>query len=159
MLLHYDHLFMSNSRSILVLANNYSYFYVPCAIVLSACALNCHLKIATVIKEIVTRICLPLDRCRGHGAAVMQGKHFGLATRLRQEAAATPVQCLAHPLNLCLQDTGKKIQVICDGLDLVREIVKLVNFQRHSFSQNQQRKRKLQDQVQFSCVFALLARL
>lgn len=124
---------MSNSRSILVLANNYSYFYVPCAIVLSACALNCHLKIATVIKEIVTRICLPLDRCRGHGAAVMQGKHFGLATRLRQEAAATPVQCLAHPLNLCHQDTGKKIQVICDGLDLVRKIVKLVNFSKTLF--------------------------
>ena len=90
------------------------------------------LSIAAVIKDIVIRMSLPLSLCRGQaydGAAVMQGKCTGVATRLKEEEeAALPVHCLAHSLNLCLQDAGRKIQVIRDGMDVVKEIVKLINF-------------------------------
>ena len=59
----------------------------------------------------------------------MQGVRSGVATRLRaEEPAAIPVHCLAHSLNLCLQDAGRKITLIRDSMDVVKEIVKLVNF-------------------------------
>ncbi len=89
-------------------------------------------SIASAIKDMLIRTCLPLSLCRGQaydGAAAMQGKHSGVATRLRnEEPAALPVHCLAHSLNLCLQGAGKKIPVIRDAVEVVREIVKLINF-------------------------------
>ena len=88
--------------------------------------------IAAVIKDILIRTSLPLSLCRGQaydGAAVMQGKRTGVATRLREEEeAALPVHCLAHSLNLCLQDAGRKLPVIRDSMDIVKEIVKLINY-------------------------------
>ncbi len=87
--------------------------------------------IATVIKDILVRTSLPLSLCRGQaydGAAVMQGKRTGVATRLKQEEAAISVHCLAHSLNLCLQDASRKINLIRDSMDVVKEIVKLINF-------------------------------
>ena len=66
-----------------------------------------------VIKDILIRCNLPLALCRGQaydGAANMQGSRSGVATRvLREEPAALPVHCLAHSLNLCLQDAAKQI--------------------------------------------------
>ena len=59
----------------------------------------------------------------------MQGKQTGVAIRLKQEeAAAIPVHFLAHSLNLCLQDACRKINLIRDSMDVVKEIVKLINF-------------------------------
>ena len=50
-----------------------------------------------------------LDKCRGQaydGAANMSGKHRGIAALIKQEEnAAVHVHCLAHSLNLSLQDT------------------------------------------------------
>ena len=89
-------------------------------------------SIASAIKDVLIRTCLPLSLCRGQaydGAAAMQGKRSGVATRLRnEEPAALPVHCLAHSLNLCLQGAGKKITVIRDAMEVVREIVKLINY-------------------------------
>ena len=86
--------------------------------------------IATVVNDIVICTFLPLPLCRGQaddGAAVMQGKRTGVVTRLKQEeAAAIPVHCLAHFLNLCLQDASRKINVILHGMDVVKEIIKLI---------------------------------
>ena len=88
--------------------------------------------ISSVIKDVLLRTSLPLSLCRGQaydGAATMQGVRSGVATRLRaEEPAAIPVHCLAHSLNLCLQDAGRKITLIRDSVDVVKEIVKLVNF-------------------------------
>ena len=39
-----------------------------------------------------------------------------------------PVHSLTHSLNLCLQDAGRQIQAISDAIDIVREIVKLINY-------------------------------
>ena len=74
-----------------------------------------------VILDILTRCSLPLKMCRGQaydGAAAMKGVRSGVATRIKKEnAAALPVHCLAHCLNLCLQEEGRKIPFIRDSLD------------------------------------------
>ncbi len=95
-----------------------------------------------VLKDMLTRCNLPLSLCRGQaydGAATMQGKRKGLAKLVRNEVpAALPVHCLAHSLNLCLQDAGRQVQLLRDTIDLIREIVKLINYspkRKHLFSE------------------------
>jgi len=70
--------------------------------------------------------------CRGQaydGAANMQGKRSGVAARfLADNPAAVPVHCFAHSLNLCLQSISRKIVVLRDALELMREITKLIKF-------------------------------
>ena len=101
--------------------------------------------LATVVKDILVRCGLPLSLCRGQaydGAANMQGKRKGLATIIKNEApAALSVHCLAHSLNLCLQDAGRQNVLLRNSMDIVREIVKLVNYspkRKHLFSQKLQ---------------------
>ena len=69
----------------------------------------------------------------------MQGRLSGVAARIRQDVPqALPVHCLAHSLNLCLQDSGRKITLLRDALDIVREIVQLINKspkRKHLFSE------------------------
>lgn len=49
-----------------------------------------------------------------------------LATLIRNEIpAALPVHCLAHCLNLCLEDAGREIRFLRDPIDIVSKIVKL----------------------------------
>ena len=85
---------------------------------------------------------LPLSLCRGQaydGAANMQGKRNGVATRIKKEVpAAISVHCFSHSLNLCLQDAGRKLVFFHNALDMVREIVKLIKFspkRAHLFSE------------------------
>ena len=96
----------------------------------------------TVVTDILTRCYLPLALCRGQafdGAANMQGRRKGLATRIRNEVpAAVPVHCLAHCLNLCLQDAGRKLPFLRDALDTARELAQLIKFspkRAHLFSE------------------------
>ena len=88
--------------------------------------------ITKVLKDLLIRCDLPLNLCRGQaydGAANMQGKRKGVATQIRNECpAALPVHCFAHSLNLCLQDAGRKITLLRDALDTVREIAQLIRF-------------------------------
>ena len=83
-----------------------------------------------VLTDMLLRCNLPLSLCRGQaydGAAAMQGKRKGLATLIRNEVpAALPVHCLAHSLNLCLQDVGRQNHLLRDAMDIVREIVGLI---------------------------------
>lgn len=69
-------------------------------------------------------------QCRGQsydGAANMMGRLRGVGTRIRyEEASAITVHCLAHCLNLCLQDAARKCPIIRDALDVVNEICKLI---------------------------------
>ena len=101
--------------------------------------------LSIVIKDMLTRCSLPLANCRGQaydGAATMQGKRSGLATRICNEIpAALPVHCLAHSLNLCLQDAARKVICLRDALAISREICKLIHFspkRRHLFSEKLQ---------------------
>ena len=68
--------------------------------------------LATVIKDVLICCAIPLDHCRGQaydGAANMMGHLSGVAKQLQSEQpSAIKVHCLAHSLNLCLQDTAKK---------------------------------------------------
>ncbi len=86
----------------------------------------------SIIKDILVRCNLPIAMCRGQaydGAANMQGKRSGVAARfLADNPAAVPVHCFAHSLNLCLQSISRKIVVLRDALELVREITKLIKF-------------------------------
>lgn len=83
-----------------------------------------------VLKDLPIRCNLPLALCRGQaydGAANMQGRKSGVAARiLEDEPAALPVHCLAHNLNLCLQDASKQIVSLRDAIELCREIYKLI---------------------------------
>ena len=85
-----------------------------------------------VIKDLLIRCGLPVSSCRGQafdGAANMQGRKTGVATQIRSECpAAIAVHCFAHSLNLCLQDSVKRIPLLRDTLETVREIVKLIKF-------------------------------
>ena len=79
-------------------------------------------------KNVLSCCGLSLSLCRGqayNGASAMQGRRKGLATLIRNKVpAALPVHCLAHSLNLCLQDVSRKILLL---QDIVKEIVKIIN--------------------------------
>ena len=83
-----------------------------------------------VIKDVLIRLNLPIRNCRGQaydGASNMQGSIKGVATRIQEEEpSAIHVHCLAHSLNLALQDVTKQCQFVRDALDLVNEILKLI---------------------------------
>ena len=85
-----------------------------------------------VIKDILIRCNLPLALCRGQaydGAANMQGKRSGVATRITcEQPAALPIHCCAHSLNLCLQDAGRKLVCLRDALEICKEISNLISF-------------------------------
>ncbi|XP_028418302.1 zinc finger MYM-type protein 1-like [Dendronephthya gigantea] len=72
--------------------------------------------LTSVIKDTLLRCVLPLSQCRGQaydGAANMAGCISGVAKRLQEdEPSALFVHCLAHNLNLCLQDCGRQ----CDAV-------------------------------------------
>lgn len=83
-----------------------------------------------VIKDVLIRLNLPIRNCRGQaydGASNMQGSIKGVATRIQEEEpSAIHVHCLAHCLNLCLQDVARQCKPVRDALDLVNEILKLI---------------------------------
>ena len=83
-----------------------------------------------VIENVLTRLNLPIRNCRGQaydGASNMQGNIKGVATRVQEvEPSAIHVHCLAHCLNLCLQDVAKQCSLVRDALDIFNEILKLI---------------------------------
>ena len=85
-----------------------------------------------VVKDLLLRCNLPLPLCRGQaydGASAMQGKRRGLATLIKNEVpAALPVHCLAHLLNLCLQDVARQVELLRDAINVVREIIGLIEY-------------------------------
>ena len=81
------------------------------------------------LKDILMRLNLPLELCRGQaydGAANMQGELKYLATRFAKEnPSALHVHCLAHCLNLCVQDVARQCSSVRYALDLVQEFLQL----------------------------------
>ena len=78
--------------------------------------------ITSALKDVLVWCSLHLSMCHGQaydGASNMSGHLSGVAARLREEEpAALHVHCLAHCLNLCLQDAARQFQPIRDVLDL-----------------------------------------
>ena len=87
-------------------------------------------NIMTTMKDILLRMDLKLDNCRGQcydGASDMSGVRSGVATRISAiEFRALYTHCYGHALNLATQDTLKGIKILEDTLDTVYEITKLI---------------------------------
>lgn len=83
-----------------------------------------------ILKDVLLRFQLPIHRCRGQaydGAANMSGIHSGVAAQiLQQESRALNTKCLAHSLNLAVQDTARQISQIDDILSTVQDLNVLV---------------------------------
>lgn len=59
----------------------------------------------------------------------MSGHLRGVAANIKSEQpAALHVHCLAHCLNLCLQDAARSCTLVRDALQLVMEIVQFIKF-------------------------------
>ena len=72
--------------------------------------------------------------CKGQandGAANMSGHLGEIATHFKaEEPAALHAHCLAHSLNLCLQDVSCMCSYIHGSLEIVKEIVKVMVYSR-----------------------------
>ena len=83
-----------------------------------------------VIKDALLRMMIPLNQCRGQafdGASNMAGHLNGVAARIIKESPkAHYVHCLAHSLNLCLQDCARAYQTIKESFLLVSELSTLI---------------------------------
>ena len=88
--------------------------------------------LTSALKDVLVRCILPLSQCRGQaydGASAMSGRIKGVATQIKNEQpAALHVHCLAHCLNLCLQDATRICNCVRDTLELIMELVKLIKF-------------------------------
>ena len=87
-------------------------------------------NLSTTIKDTLLRSVLQLSQCREQaydGASNMAGSLSGVAKRLQvDEPAAVFVHCLAHSLNLCLQDCGRQCSVVREALDLTSGLTTLI---------------------------------
>ena len=87
------------------------------------------LTISNALKDVLLRCSLPLQQCRGQaydGASNMAGHLSGVAVRLqREEPRAHYVHCLAHSLNLCLQECSCKCSAVRDALGVTQELANL----------------------------------
>ena len=86
--------------------------------------------LVSVIKDVLIRCNLPITKCRGQaydGAANMAGHINGVAAKIAAiEPKAIYVHCLAHSINLCLQECAKQSRPIRDALALVNELHNLI---------------------------------
>ena len=86
--------------------------------------------LATILKDVLIRCNVSLSNCRGQtydGASNMAGHLNGVAAKItREEPKALFVHCLAHSINLCLQDCAKLCKCVKDALGLVNEIYNLI---------------------------------
>ena len=65
----------------------------------------------------------------------MSGHLRGVAAQIKKEQpAALYVHCLAHSLNLCLQDAARICPHVRDSLELIMELVKLIRFSPKRYS-------------------------
>ena len=82
----------------------------------------------------------PALRDQGYDrASSMQGRKTGVVAQvLSENAAALPLHCFAHSLDLYLQNAGRQIKLLHDALEIVREMGKLIKCSpkgAHLFSQ------------------------
>nr|CAH7721623.1 unnamed protein product [Callosobruchus chinensis] len=80
-----------------------------------------------IFNDVLRRFDINIKTCRGlctDGAANVSGARTGLQTRIKAiEPRAIHVHCVAHSLNLVVQDTIKDVPAIRDFLALIRELI------------------------------------
>ena len=85
-----------------------------------------------VIKDVVIRCSLSLSMCCGQaydGAANMSGIRSGVQALVKKECdRALYVHCLAHSLNLSVQEVSRSIDLVRNVLNLIFELGKLIKF-------------------------------
>lgn len=83
-----------------------------------------------ILKDILCRFNLPIVMCRGQcyeGAENMRGQHHGLQALVQEEEPrALYVHCMAHVLNLVMQDLSRKVNMCRDFLSMVTELISFV---------------------------------
>ena len=87
-------------------------------------------SLKSVILDCLIRCHLPLGGCCGQaydGAAVMAGHLTGVAVQIqRMKQKAIFIHCLAHSLNLCLQDCAAQSKPIREGRSAANELHNLI---------------------------------
>jgi len=82
------------------------------------------------LKKVLHNNGLQLSRCCGQaydGASNMSGHLSGVAARIQKDQPqACYVHCVAHSLNLCLQDCGQNCKVIQEALTVTAEISSII---------------------------------
>jgi len=86
--------------------------------------------IVKLIKDSLLRFRLPLENCRGQcydGASVMAGNISGVSTRIAQlEKRAVFIHCLAHSLNLAVQESSRSLPIYRDMIEYVKDIINII---------------------------------
>ena len=86
--------------------------------------------LVTVIKDCLIRCSLPLNNLHGQaydGASNMAGKLTGVGKRILNDyPKAHFVHCMAHSLNLCIQDVGSNCTCIREALSVTSELAKVI---------------------------------
>ena len=89
-------------------------------------------NLTQLIKDVLVRLSLPLERCRGQchdDASNMSGRRSGVAARIQQEEPrALYVHCMGYSLNLAVQDTSRSVKVMADTFDTVLEMAKVFKY-------------------------------
>lgn len=84
------------------------------------------------VKDVLLRCSLSITQCRGQaydGASNMSGIRNGIQALFKQEEPnALYVHCLAHSLNLCVQDVSKMCKLLRNTLDFIHDLVQLIKF-------------------------------
>ena len=87
--------------------------------------------VLSFIEDCLIRLCLPLTKCRGQaydGAKNFQGESAGVAKMISDKVpAAISVHCLAHCVNLAVQESARSVKVVRDALDFAAEAIQLIS--------------------------------
>ena len=88
--------------------------------------------IVRVIKDILIRLNLSLENCRGQtydGASNMMGKKSGVSTQIfAEQPKAIAIHCQGHSLSLSVKSLTNECDILRDTLSVVGEICILVKF-------------------------------
>jgi len=83
-----------------------------------------------LITDSLLRFQLPIQQCRGQcydGAAVMAGHVTGVSTRIAElERRALFIHCLAHSLNLAVQESTRRVAQYRDLIEYIKDIINII---------------------------------
>ena len=84
------------------------------------------------VKDVLLRYSLSITQCRDQaydGASNMSGIRNGAQELFKQEEPiALYVHCLAHSLNLCMQDVSKMCKLLRNTIEFIHDLVQLTKF-------------------------------
>ena len=84
------------------------------------------------VNDILVRCTLSITQCRRQafdGASNMSGIRNGAQALFKKdEPRALYVHCLAHSLNLCVQDVSKMCKLLRNTLNFIHDLIQLIKF-------------------------------